>query len=515
MTTATKPTKTVKPKTAAKVAKPDVKTEPKLMSKTAAILTAMAKAAPKKVAKKKPAPIVAPAALKTEFGLATATPVTDFNTPFSAFKSDPTVAVVAKADGKILLREAAPEPVAGVTVVATAKASAEKAQALVKDALGIDLDPSDQYFVTGTKMLAMGEDRLRELRAEYDALPTVVEACAEIVERIAAENRVDHTYRLADLTIDRDGLLVHDPSGQKFVVSAAAMAGLENRAPRSIESRLRANFNLWRNKPARNPVVKIRSRNPLTDEAYAVRHAFGAVTESYSIFDFDQIAAEIAKLMPEDAHATVRYEGVRGEIDVSLAPTLEVEEMGVGQVHRVHAIFRTADDGTQSIRALFAAERVRCINCTTLWDEDLMFSRMHVGEGLAEMVKETIAKASVALEKFSVLWKAANVRSMVDKVTGDVLSVNDCFKRLIAHGYVKTGEVKQPELLAMLQRAYDAEPLGGAAGINAAITRLAHEPTWQSPWTMQALEDQAGKLLFAEVYALPELTEEQEDKFAA
>ena len=415
----------------------------------------------------------------------------------------------------------APEAIPGQTILEPAKALADKEQALIREAMGIALD-SQQFYANGTKMLACGEATAVAQRRQWEDLPTVTEGTDKFIQIIKDEQRVDHRIFLNQCHIDRSGVLRGVNGG--VLLNDRAWGQLANnfqddlkRKKKVLPSGLRNNFNLWL--PHSHKTGLFRTRYPKDTGSETLRECFAAMGARYGVYDLDQIARDIQKYMPKDSHLETRYDGSRGVFDVSLAPVYDVEagEVGVGRAHRILTTISSADDGSESLRIKFKAVRIRCINCTLISDSKLVFERRHVGEDLGIFFLNALQAAGVAMATFSDLWKEANEKEIVDRGTKEKLPPAETFKRLIAHGYVKVPWVKEPDLLAHLMAAFEKEPGDTAAHINMAISRLAHEGAseWKSPWYVDDLEEAAGNILFAHVYSLKPLNEEQEAKFAS
>lgn len=402
----------------------------------------------------------------------------------------------------------------GVDVNLKAATIARDEQTMAREVLGLAMDEGQQFFVNGTKMLSCGEATAMNLRKQYEEEPTVGEAMDKFIGQIKAEDRKDYTAPVKNLWIDKVGVLQGANGGVLLTENGYTQLvnNFRGTGAADVPVRLRNNVNLWAYKSEK--FAMLRTRNP---QPNGVRVGYAAVGSRYGACDLDEIAAMVADAMPKDAHATTLYKDAHGTINVSLAPTYNVEELGVGRLHRVIASISSADDGTERIRVRYKAQRIRCINCTTLMDNRLVFARKHVGDSVKEIFQLALYKAGEAMEIFSAKWREANEKAILDKNDGSALSAEETFKRLVAHGYITVGGIKKPLLVSKLMDAFHAEPGAGAAHINMAITRLAHEGlgSWKSPWIVEDLEEQAGNLLFQSVYVLKALSTEQEEAFAA
>lgn len=401
----------------------------------------------------------------------------------------------------------------GVTIRGKAKEKADADQAMVNEVLGIVTHESQQFYRNGTKMLACGEETFKGFRKQYDDMPMFSESLEKAIAGVKKEKREDFTAALCSTHIDQRGVLQGANGG--LVLTGNSMQNLASFAP-DMEPGLKYNVNAWLSSSPK--ICKFRTRNPskVTD----MRALYAVVSEKYSKFDLDDACASLREKFPVDCHGTVEYDGSRWAISAELAPEHKVQEIGVGAVFRIRVKITGADDRSKGLKAVIQAERVRCINCTTITDERFVFQRRHIGE-IADLFAEAMAHTGEAFEVFSQAWMEANKQGIIDKGTEKGLPAEEIFRRLIAHDYLKisgfTGPGKKdgstgaPKLVKMLMDSFNKEPNLTAAGINNAITRLAHEQVseWGSTWMVEEIEEAAGNLLFQQVYQLPSMTDKQ------
>lgn len=406
--------------------------------------------------------------------------------------------------------------VPGQSIVKGAKALADEEEKLIREVTGITM--SKAFYANGTKMLDCGEDRAMELRHAWEKLPTVSAACDKLIALIAAEQRVEHRVPLSSVHVDRFGLVqgvngalaMNENAWGQLTTNFQEIDPLTEKS--ILPARLRGNVNLWA--PSSRKMAMFRSRNP---QPSGIRECFAVLGSRYGKCDIDEIASEVKRLMPKDAHAETFYDGGKGQIVVSLAAPFDVEagEVGVGRLHRLALVIETADDGTGSMFCYWNTIRIACINCTLVADDKLMFRRRHVGQAIGEVVTFALASQGEAMEVFAGRWREANKKRIADSSDGTPLGAEETFKRLVAHGYVKVPWVSPKSLVEKLMEAWHKEPGKSAAHINMAITRMAHTNTkdWKSPWVMQDLEKQAGELLYQQVHTLPALNRSMKSAF--
>ena len=386
----------------------------------------------------------------------------------------------------------------------------------------------EPWFAYGTKMLAMGEAKARELRAQSETLPYLRDGIEAFAERIAAERRVDvRDVKLADLRVNDSGLLqrVVDDKGSRLTLSSHAFSQLATQAPDDITGAARYNVNAWLDRKQASRTLRTRYPNA----ANKTRDCYAIVSNKYTVLDSQEFLRAAARSLPTDSRVSIMYQDgrsrspktgrelpMRTRADVTLTNPFDVpEELGVGRVHELFIRLRTADDGTRGYSIVTGARRVSCINCTILTGHGASFRRRHVGnpDDLRQLIENSLGEAGLAMAEFSGLWREANVQQIHDGYDGTTLSARAVYERLIAAGYVKVPGHDGREAVEALLRAWELEPGDTAAAVNRAITRLAHEGSWRSIEDTEELEEQAGQLLYQRVFALAPLSGEQRDYF--
>lgn len=408
----------------------------------------------------------------------------------------------------------APEPelVPGESIVPAAKARADEEQVLLEQSMGISLGKA--FYANGTKMLAVGEKTAMGLRTDWLQQPTVGEATERFQALIASEQRKDYLVPLKYTRIADDGALTTTVDASHFgetglIMNDHSWKQLVARGPKDIPASLRYNVNAWLDKSGSVGLFRTRHPNDAGD-----RRCFAVMSDVYQSYSVDKLAEQVRKQMPKDAHANIVYDGSFTKIEVSFANDFKLDEVGVGRLHKVMAVISTSDDGTAPLSVSFKAVRIRCINCTLIDDEKVLFRKMHLGHGFEEAVNFAIGKAETAISIFGDRWRAANEQSYHNKYDGTPLSAQDVFQRLVAHDYVRVPGYGKVEAVELLMTAWNEEPGDTAAAVNRAITRLAHEGSFSSPWATDELEETAGRLLFQNVYQLESLTSSEQEMFA-
>lgn len=381
-------------------------------------------------------------------------------------------------------------------------------KSLAKEVLGIAI--SEGFFANGQPLSPEAEHKEREIRKEFDELPSFEESAEALIETIQNEQRLDIVIQANKIRVDDNGILRGFPGETGIIASEHAWSQLAKFAPEGVPTGLGNNVNMWAKSSKR--ALNFRTRNP--EGSY--RQAFAVVTPNYQSFDLNKIASELVKHLPEDAKGETFYDGQGGEIIATLAPTYGDAEVGVGRISRLKLICTSDDIGTEKVRFSYAVEHLICGNGTRITDKKFIFERKHRGNNFDELIAEAFEAAGEALQAFSTLWKEASEKRILDKTTKSELAPLEIFRRLTSHGHVKLPWVKAPDMTQILMTAWEKEPGETAAHINQAISRAAWENAqeWRSPWHTRDMEEQAGQVLFGKLYSLPALTAEQEEAFA-
>jgi hypothetical protein len=380
-----------------------------------------------------------------------------------------------------------------------ARAAAQAERAVIRDTIGVSLDDRKQFFDTGTTLTDSGLARVTADRREYEALPSVADGgLEEAIAPIKAEDREDVIGPLPG-GVDEHGLLAGteiEPHAYKQLVRIAPSV----RNPQ--------NLNEW----LHFLPPDARLRRTRKNEGGAGRSTFAVLSASYQAgVSAVSVSKWLEAVAPKTAKVSLDYERESTQWTLALewAPDFTVQEQGVGRVMRVKYCVRGADNGSRGIDIAWQVVRVRCVNATTIQDEKLVAKHRHTKRTLSQIVQASIVHSESAMRSFSDAWQGSTERAILDAFDARPLDAEECFKRLISHEFVTVPEGTDREtFLSHLMDAYRAENIFGAAGINAAITRAAHEGySWQD---RQALEDQAGSLLYQKVYVLDPMSAAQE-----
>jgi len=251
--------------------------------------------------------------------------------------------------------------------------------------------------------------------------------------------------------------------------------------------------------------VKLRVRRATLTKG-ASHEVFAAVTESYTAFDGDKVAEAMRRALDGiEARGTTRYDGERSSFDAFIHTTVQPERFVAGEVFRVGISLTTSDVGGGSIVVRSVAYQNLCRNLIIIDVAALPIATIrHVGNGdaLARKFRDALTKAKNSIAPFMVAWNAACQEKLAIVDGSEKKTIAGVFAGLIDDGFRLPGyQVK--ETIDRLVRAWEADEssatIGGrvsrAAVVNA-ITRAAHELTFDDPWAVDSLQESASRLLW-------------------
>lgn len=403
-------------------------------------------------------------------------------------------------------------------------------------AKGLALAPT--LYTIGSRVVSDGVDRARELRAEFDRLPSTVDGCAQIVQRVTSERRADEATTLGGIQWHDDGTITIQggpTDGPVRMASGATMTGrfggsgsrvaLSDRALSGIVSRIGCGGHRYlaeceaplRAHNIREQIAdRARGSEPLvlrTRNQNGQRVAFSAVSESYQPFDADKTAAAIALALPE-TRAAIKYDGDRLTCDALSHSTVQPERYVTGEVFRVGVRVSTDDTGSGAIKIDAVAFQNACLNLIIINVGALPVARIrHVGDErkLARAVAEGLRDARSAVAPFLARWNAAcseDLRARAESIATKTLPVGasdlmrGIFAGLLDGGLSLPGRPREAtinDLVSAWERDHSSATAtiatSRAAVVNA-ITRAAHEISFEDPFSSAELERTAAELLW-------------------
>lgn len=352
-----------------------------------------------------------------------------------------------------------------------------------------------EFFALGTRLADSGKAKWEESRRDHLSRPLIGDAVDGLIEKVRAEARADvnvNANRLRLLPTGRlstdEGLLSLEEPGFRGLAARVTPGGASylSDCPPELRS-FNANYWLGQCEPERELTLRTRR----DDEGG--RTTFAVVGPRYEAFDADEIAKLASEVIDPSARVQLAYDGYKLRIDALFHSPITAEEAGVGETFRAGVTIQSADDGSGSIRTSALIERVRCVNLTRLRGVQATGARKHIGRGIAEEVRTHVVAAQEKVAGFIARWKAIDTDVILDSGKDP----REQFELLVTRGYVKPTGCRREEFVNRLVRAWEQEPARytRTAVVNA-ITRAAHSNPWSSPWAAQAIEEQAGELVY-------------------
>jgi len=415
-------------------------------------------------------------------------------------------------------------------------------------------------FRIGTRATGM-----EKWKGEFDALPMTDRACTELQAEITSECRMDQMISVTDLAMQVNGDMVVGSGDavcdQVLALDPLAMTGLclaaqipsGARYLRGCWPELRAqNVNEWLGKLRGSETAKASvatDDKPFTPRQYIMRtrnskrpemprELWAMVSEQYTEFDTNKIAAAIAAAAPPGSRCEIDYNGHDARFDVVMFTNVDVKDVVAGEVFKAAAVVRTADDGSGGVQVDSCLWQNKCLNFIIVQVAKQPISRIrHVGDAgkLVTAFADAFAESIRRLSHFSSAWgyavnEDAAARALAAARAAGAAEESE-FERLskmpasqvlpgIFFGIAQRQLVPLPRGTAAKQtvtdlirmynsddalpglRARETGTINRAAVVNA-ITRYAHEVN-TDPWKRGKIESAAGSLLFGRsVTAIP------------
>lgn len=388
--------------------------------------------------------------------------------------------------------------------------------------------PAVPYFAIGTRLVQAGMDAFRQSRLAYDRMPSAETALEGLITTVQAEKRQDFDVAAGDLHMLEDGRLwvkngINDAvsmTPHAFLQLCGRLADKNEHANpgryfASIEPERRARY-LNEELKGSAADFKLRARQPNgAPELYAV------TSQGYPTGDADKLAAALLSNLNDgpggDAvKCSVIYKGTRSQIDLLYHADMLPQDVGVGEFYKAAQRLTSDDDGTEGARWRDMLYRALCINLTTAVSEQQLFYQRHQGT-IDKFLRAVAEHADPANSKLGFFIKAftnrstVDVRELIDQNSELNLAAGldnpqpifralfDGKNKLWAVPGAKPGAVAEMVLEAWLKESAD----WSIAGLSNAISRAAHEQTWESFDMEQALEDRAGALITTAIDRIP------------
>lgn len=310
----------------------------------------------------------------------------------------------------------------------------------VAAAYGIALPPP--VYVMGALLRDDGVARAEQLRREYEALPTAIEALTSLRDEVQAEKREDFDMPISALRmakeikmqvrdaqdqpvvvgIERDSFLklqrrmvdALDMGGDIGIVNLAGSSDPELRAcaARTFNN-VAAAIERHESKDASPTRVTLRTR--LSRRAGDDRQAFAVVSDSYGEIDIDAVA-EAAMTLPGIGRlrAAIEYDRTRLLADLYTQSTIDSDKWVAGEVYRVGHRFRTDDTGGGSLRVESFVISNLCLNVQIIADvagASTIIRHMGDKQKLRRKLHDALRRTVGLVAHFTRQWdKAGSIR---------------------------------------------------------------------------------------------------------
>jgi hypothetical protein len=407
----------------------------------------------------------------------------------------------------------APLPVGTVTrtvEAGTVSEAARERQERVNEALRtIGIVPTPPVYAAGSVVNDTGVENFRLSRLEFDKLPTVREAVADVKARIAAEKRADIIVPVRDLRMNPDGSITRgsgdvwlEKNGLRQLLSRAKVFPDAYRVMEAAPPATRAAFfndmvKHYADTTLKDARVTLRGRmNPDTNRP----QAYAFVGPGYAAFDGDRVIGTLADVFGgnRDTRAEIVYDpndtSIRADV---LYHADRMVDLSAGDVFKGGFRLRTADDASSSIRGGGLAYRNLCLNLIIVATETSdLFRRIHRGSvgDVAASVREAATRVIGAFDAFADDWGRLRTTDITKvEVYGTTYSsVPDALTGLVDAGRIDLA-VARDTAVEWLLSGYEAEPGETLADLINAVTRI-HSVEKVPAYAVERAEDAAGLL---------------------
>jgi len=251
------------------------------------------------------------------------------------------------------------------------------------------------------------------------------------------------------------------------------------------------------------------------------RAVFAVVSDRYASVDVGQIAAMVRDAMPEDARATVAYDGRRAQIDVEFHSTVQPEEYVAGEFFRSGIRISTDDTGGGSLKGSAFVVQNLCLNLIVLdRAEKPLFTARHLGDRrrVLSKLREGLRAGLDSMRHFLDAWGYARNTSILDEIRASNPALdrdlpNPNLDRSIQTELLLAGLVdalRDRELVPLTGKRQEVRnavirrwredpnraPIESRARLVNALTSYAARDV-QDPWQRGEIERAAGSLLWA------------------
>lgn len=410
------------------------------------------------------------------------------------------------------------------TISELAKERIEKHERWLEE-LGISLPPP--VYAAGTRVLDIGYQNLAASRQEWDSLPTLKEAAANIGDAIRAEDRKDIRVQVLGLTMGEDGLLhtghgayplERQSLGQLLSLIKLDPTWLSEhfRQVNDFESAFPRGYQMMmaldpetRSYVFQRQIGRAKPRELVlrTRVSGGQRSVFGVVSPTYSPFDADKVLQVIGQALGNKgyrAEAIYNSNNTNLEVNVTSHAPSDLKDFAAGDVFKLGYTFKSNDAGGGSFNGGTSAWRNRCLNMIIIGEgRGAQFTVIHKGTDHNSAMRKAIKQLHTqtrwsrdVFARFQKDWKLLGETDISD-VTLWGKTFKDAPQALrwgVTKGKIKaTGANKV--LAEYLEKAWREEPGETLADMVNAVTRAAHTGTDWNTVIRSELEVLAGRQL--------------------
>ncbi len=372
---------------------------------------------------------------------------------------------------------------------------------------------SRTFYEVGRGVIDIGVENAKRSKHEVDAMSTVVEVCENGRALIESENReyfpdIDATQLIfhPDGTIGQAGKSKRFPlteHGFSRLCSLITGTGADylTKCPPDLRA---TNVNHWlpqalteKKGDPRKLAFWMRDQAKQSNK----REIFSVFGSRYVPFGGDQILRIVQERAPANAKAEMTYDGYKGKIDIIFHSDVKAEDYVVGEYFKAGISMEWADDGTGGITAKSLIWRNLCLNLIRIAKlQKVTGRRRHSGtvDSIEQDVSMAFDAALDSISYFTNKWNEGSKDNILEKY--DLTEAQQVFRGLVYNKVVWMPGVKPVEQVERLMTCYEREPGYTKTAFVNAVSRAAHEYSFESPWVQEELEESAGNLLYAKVW---------------
>lgn len=354
-----------------------------------------------------------------------------------------------------------------------AKARIEAQHAALASA-GVQVDTTEQYFATGTRMADSGYATQTARQAEHNAKLPAREAAARLIAMVREERREDRTVSAREFAdaIHANGAITVDG----HAIGEQAIRGLAARIESpmlgyvlGVRDRMAARKTAVNADPAAvkaaNDTDRARIAEVLRHEcltAYGERFklrlrangkngrpdCYAIVGEGYSPADAPEAVEQLADQLPADARASFAYDvaSTNWELRASVWTPTPVAEQAVGEAFEGYVSFSSKDNGTAKFRGGGGILLLRCLNASTYTADDSSVARVHRGR-ILYAIDRMLRNSLKAIDAITTAWGTNRATVLeIPEVEGKKITLEDA----IPGFYMSMLRAKQSELVGVL-----------------------------------------------------------------